>query len=179
MRKAGFHGNRRLRKAGGARGKQKLSAFGEQVLANAGSCGQQRRAWSTCFQKAGALGKQVFAESRYVRKAGVCRKDVHSEGRDWQKAGACGLVVAGDCAKTKIKKCLLKRGVCAKQVFTETGACGKQEQPAESRSSPRKAGAFGFWRAGSCGQQQLVQSTSSRKAGICLKQALAESRWLR
>ena len=44
LRKLGVHGNRRLRKAGGARGKQELSAFGEQVLANAGSCGQQRRA---------------------------------------------------------------------------------------------------------------------------------------
>ena len=76
----------------------------------------------------------MFAESRYVRKAGACGKDVHSEGRDWQKAGAFGLLVAGACAKTKIKKCFLKRGVCVKRVFTETGACEKQEELAESRS---------------------------------------------
>ena len=73
--------------------------------------------------------------------------------------------------------CLLKRGVCAKRVFTETGACGKQEVPAESRS---------FWllesrflrTAAACAKQEFAKSRYLLKTGACGKQVASESRCL-
>ena len=75
------------------------------------------------------------------------------------------------------KKCLLQRGVCAKQVFTETGACGKQEEPAESRSFRLLESRF-LRTAAACAKHEFVESRYLLKAGACGKQVASESRCL-
>ena len=119
----------------------------------------------------------MFAESRYVRKAGACGKDVHSEDRNLQKAGAFDLLVAGVYVK-KVLAYSIKRGVCAKWVFMETGACGKQEEPAESRSFRLLESRFLRTAAAACAKHEFVESRYLLKAGACGKQVAPESRCL-
>ena len=144
---------------------------------------------SRCFRQAGVCREQVRPDSRRLRKGRTFGRQELAEGRSFRLAGSRCL-----CSK----KCLLKRGVCVKRVFTETGACGKQEELAESRSfrllesrylrmqvvadcrGVRKALAFRkpvlsasrcLQRAGTSGKQALAERTYIRKAGTCSRKA--------